>query len=240
MRQLIQLVESHQNNGLAEANAYTKDQLDNIKQQIIDYRNEGWTDTEISQLMGKTNLAWVTNIVGKRFPDLRKNTYLALAAKDADKEKISQEFQQGNITIKQLARKHSISPRAVKHWLEDKLGKEEVARLQALYTSPDRNWTQEEKDWAEDQYRQGTGPLAIAAVFMKNRDRLPLGTEEMTDKHVSNMLFRLPNYRELQSQFQANRHLRREPEPFTTWVYRAGRIDPQGRKTDWPRGRGYK
>ena len=48
MRQLIQLVESHTANGLAEANydAYTQDQLGKIKQQIIDYRKEGWTDRE--------------------------------------------------------------------------------------------------------------------------------------------------------------------------------------------------
>jgi len=62
----------------------------------------------------------------------------------------------------------------------------------------------------------------------------------MTGKQVANMLKRLPNYQELKSQFQANKNLHREPEPFTTWVYRAGVIDPEGRKTDWTVGRGYK
>ena len=235
MRQLIQLVESHILDRLAEA--YTQDQLAKIKQQIIDYRKQGWTDREISERMGKKP-GWVANIVYKYFPDLRKQTHWGLAATDDDKEKMSQEFQQGNITIKQLAKKHGISFEALKHWLELKLGQEEVARLQALYTSPDRNWTQKEKEWAADQYRQGTGPLAIATIFMKNIDTQPLGTEEMTNQQVSRMLFRLPNYQELKSQFQANRHLRRQPEPFTTWVYRAGRIDPEGRKPDWGVGKG--
>jgi len=245
MRQLIQLVESHTANGLAEAsrggwNAYTKDQLADIKQQIIDYRNKGKTDREISQLMDKSQ-NWVAGMVRDYFPDLRKRIPLARAATDADKVTMAQDFQQGNTTLTRLAKKHDISMDTVKRWLETELGQEEVARLQALYgKKPDRNWTQEEKDWAEDQYRQGTGPLAIAAIFMKNIDTQPLGTEEMTDKHVSNMLGRLPNYRELQSQFQANRHLRRQPEPFTAWIYRAGRPNRTGRKTDWPRGRGYK
>ena len=235
MRQLIQLVESHANNGLAEA--YTQDQLAKIKQQIIDYRNEGWTDREISKRMGKYP-TWVSVMVYNHFPDLRKQTHLGLAATDDDKAAMSREFQNGNITLRQLAQTHGVGPTAVKRWLEDKLGQQEVARLQALYTKTDRNWTQDEKSWAADQYRQGTGPLAIAAVFMKNIDRQPLGTEEMTDKQVSNMLSYLPNYQELKSQFQANRHLRREPEPFTTWVYRAGRIDPEGRKPDWGVGKG--
>ena len=221
MRQLIQLVESHTANGLAEATgyAYTQDQLAKIKQQIINYRNQGKTDREISERMGKKP-GWVANIVNRHFPDLRKQTYLGLAAKDDDKEKMSQEFQQGDITINQLAKKHGISFEALKHWLELKLGQEEVARLQALYAKPDRNWTQQEKDWAADQYRQGTGPLAIAAIFMKNIDTQPLGTEEMTGKHVSDMLKSLPNYRELQSQFQANRHLRRPPKPSTRKIRR--------------------
>jgi hypothetical protein len=242
MRQLIQLVESHTANGLAEANydAYTQDQLDNIKQQIIDYRNEGLTDREISQRMGKTNLGWVTNIVGKRFPDLRKQTMLGLAVTDLDKTQMAQEFQKGNITILQLAQTHGVGHTTVKRWLEDELGQQEVARLRALYRKPNRKWTQDEKDWVVDQYRQETGPLAIAAIFMKNIDTQPPGTEEMTADHVNGKLRSLPNYRELQSQYIANRNLRREPEPFTTWVYRAGRIDPEGRKTDWPRGQGYK
>jgi DNA-binding transcriptional MerR regulator len=239
MRQLIQLVESHTANGLAEATgyAYTQDQLAKIKQQIIDYRKQGCTDQKISELMGKSQ-NWVATMVNKYFPDLRKQTHLGLLATDDDKAAMAREFQQGNITIKQLAKKHGISFDALKHWLELKLGQEEVARLQALYTSPDRNWTQLEKDWVADQYQSGTGPTAIAAIFMKNIDTLPLGTEEMTDQQVSRMLFRLPNYQELKSQFQANRHLRRQPEPFTTWVYRAGRIDPEGRKPDWGVGKG--
>jgi transcriptional regulator with XRE-family HTH domain len=219
MRQLIQLVESHILDRLAET--WSQDQLAKIKQQIIDYRKEGWTDREISERMGKEP-KWVATMVYNHFPDLRKQTKLALAAKDDDKEKISQEFQQGNITIKQLAKKNGIDGKTVKHWLEDKLGKEEVARLQALYTSPDRNWTQEEKDWVEDQYRSGIGPTAIAAIFMKNIDRLPPGTEEMTDRHVNSMLKGLPNFRELQSQFQANRNLRRKPKPFTRKISRPG------------------
>ena len=226
MRQLIQLVESHQNNGLAEAgrggwNAYTKDQLDNIKQQIINYRNQGWTDRKISERMGKRQ-SWVAGMVRDYFPDLRKHTQGALAKTDADKVAMAREYQQGNITMTQLARRHDISPDTLKRWLETELGQEEVARLKALYDKPDRNWTQDEEEWVEDQYRQGTGPLAIAAIFMKNIDRQPLGTEEMTDKHVSNMLRSLPNYQELKSQFQANRHLRRQPQPFTRKIRRPG------------------
>ena len=238
MRQLIQLVESHENNGLAEASgyAYTQDQLAAIKQQIIDYRNQGKTNREISELMGKKPL-WVTIIVSRYFPDLRKRTPLALAATDDDKIAMAQEFQQGNITMQQLAKKHGISFDALKRWLEDELGKEEVARLQALYIKSDRKWTQGEKDWAAEQYAQGVGQTAIAAIFMKNIDRHPPGTEEMTKDHVHHMLSYLPNFRELQSQFQANRHLRREPEPFTAWIYRAGRIDPEGRKPDWRVGK---
>jgi hypothetical protein len=244
MRQLIQLVESHTANGLAEAgrggwNAYTKDQLDNIKQQIIDYRNQGWTDQEISERMGK-DPKWVANMVSRHFRDLLKQTPLGLLVTALDKTQMAQEFQQGNITIQQLAKKHGVSHPSMKDWLETKLGQQEVARLQALYTKPDRNWTQNEKSWAVDQYRQGTGPAAIAAIFMTNIDREPPGTEEMTGKHVSDMLKSLPNYRELQSQFQANRHLRRKPEPFHTWIYRAGRIDPEGRNPDWPVGQGYR
>lgn len=242
MRQLIQLVESHAANGLAEATgyAYTKDQLDNIKQQIIDYREQGWTDLEISELMGKKNLNWVGDMVSRHFPDLRKRTHLGLAATDADKAAMAKEFQQGKISIQQLAKKHSISAKTVKRWLETELGQQEVARLQARYISPVRKWTQDEKDWVVDQYRQGTGPTAIAAIFMKNINTQPPDTEEVTKDNVSDMISSLPNYRELQSQYQANRNLRREPEPFTTWVYRAGRIDPEGRKTDWPVGQGYK
>ena len=242
MRQLIQLVESHENNGLAEAihDAYTQDQLEDIKKQIIDYRKEGLTDREISQRMGKPNLGWVTNIVGKRFPDLRKQTMLGLAVTDLDKTQMAQEFQKGNLTIKQLAKTHRVSRDAVQRWLEAQLGQQEVARLQALYRKPNRNWTQEEKDWVVDQYRQGTGPLAIAAIFMKNIDTQPPGTEEMTPQHISDMLRDFPNYRELQSQFKANKNLHREPEPFTTTIYPPGTIDPQGRKTDWPVGLGYK
>ncbi|NBR25101.1 MAG: hypothetical protein EBU08_15270, partial [Micrococcales bacterium] len=165
MRQLIQLVESHTANGLAEAKgyAYTQDQLAAIKQQIINYRKQGWTDRKISEVMGK-GLNWVAHMVNKYFPDLRKQTHLGLAATDDYKAAMAQEFQQGNITINQLAQKHGINKEVVKRWLETELGKEEVARLQALYTSPDRNWTQEEKDWVKDQYRSGTGPTAIAAI----------------------------------------------------------------------------
>ena len=241
MRQLIQLVESHTANGLAEDihNAYTQDQLAKIKQQIIDYRNEGWTDLEISELMGKGR-NWVGAMVSRHFPDLRKQTHLGLAATDADKAAMAKEFQQGNITLRQIAKKYEISASTVKRWLEHELGQQEVDKLQALYAKPDRKWTQQEKDWVADQYRQGTGPTAIAAIFMKNIDSQPPGTEEMTGKHVSSMLEYLPNYRELQSQYQANRNLRRDPEPFTTNVYRAGVIDPKGRKTDWQVGRGYK
>ena len=221
MRQLIQLVESHTANGLAEAGgyAYTQDQLADIKQQIIDYRNQGLTDTEISELLGKQK-NWVAKQVARHFPDLRKQTHLGLAATDAYKTAIAREYQQGNITIKQLARKHGISPIALQGWLETELGQQEVARLIALYTAPDRKWTQEEKDWAEDQYRQGTGQTAIAAIFMKNIDTQPPGTEEMTRDHVKSMLRSLPNYQELKSQFQANRHLRRPPEPFTRKIRR--------------------
>lgn len=223
MRQLIQLVESHEKNGLAEAEgyAYTQDQLADIKQQIINYRNEGWTDREISELMGKEQ-SWVAKQVWRYFPDLRKKTHLALAVTDADKAAMAQEYQKGNITLRQLAQTYGVGHMAVKRWLEDKLGQQEVARLQALYKNPDRNWTQDEKDWAADQYRQGTGSTAIAAIFMKNIDRQPPGTEEMTHNHVSSMLFRLPNYQELKSQFQANRHLRRQPEPFTRKIRRPG------------------
>jgi lambda repressor-like predicted transcriptional regulator len=241
MRKLIQLVESHENNGLAEAatdNAYTQDQLADIKQQIIGYRKEGWSDKDTSELMGKSR-DWVSTMVKRHFRDLLQRTHLALAVTDADKVAMAQEYQKGNITIQQLAKKHDISKDTLKSWLETKLGQEEVARLQALYTTPDRKWTQDEKDWVADQYRQGTGPLAIAAIFMKNIHTQPPGTEEMTRRHVANMLTHLPNYRELQSQYIANQNLRREPEPFTTKIYRAGRIDPEGRKTDWPRG-GYK
>jgi len=242
MRQLIQLVESHEKNRLAEAarnDAYTPEKLANIKQQIIDYRKEGWTDREISELMGKQQ-NWVADIVRTHFPDLRKRTPLGLAVTALDKTQMAQEFQKGNITIKQLAKKHEVSHTAVKRWLEDELGQQEVARLQALYTTPDRKWTQDEKDWAVDQYRQGTGPASIAAIFMKNIDTHPPGTEDMNRYHVSHMLQNLPNYQELQSQFQANKNLRREPEPFTAKIYRAGRIDPEGRKTSWTMGRGYK
>ena len=223
MRQLIQLVESHTANGLAEATgyAYTQDQLSDIKQQIIDYRNQGWTDQEISELMSKSQ-NWVANMVNKYFPDLRKLTPLALAATDAYKAKVAQEFQQGDITINQLAQTHGVGPNTVKRWLEDKLGQQEVARLQALYAKPDRKWTQLEKDWVADQYRQGTGPTAIAAIFMKNIDTQPPGTEDMTANNVSGMLFNLPNYQELKSQFQANRHLRRQPQPFTRKIRRPG------------------
>ena len=222
MRQLIQLVESHTANRLVEAEVYTytQDQLTDIKQQIIKYRKEGWTDRDISELMGKSQ-NWVGNIVYKYFPDLRKQTHLGLAATDDDKAAMAQEFQQGNITIIQLAKKHGISFEALKHWLETKLGQEEVTRLMARYKSPTRNWTQDEKTWVVDQYRQGTGPLAIAAIFMKNIDSQPPGTEEMTDKHVSNMLSRLPNYQELKSQYQANKNLSREPEPFTRKIRRS-------------------
>ena len=221
MRQLIQLVESHTANGLAEANydAYTQDQLGKIKQQIIDYRKEGWTDREISELMGRQQ-NWVAGIVRTHFRDLLKRTPLALAVTDADKAAMAQEFQKGNITIKQLAQTHGINHNALKRWLEDKLGQQEVARLQALYKKPDRKWTQEEKDWVVDQYRQGTGPTAIAAIFMKNIDSQPPGTEEMTGKHVSGMLECLPNFRELQSQYQSNKNLHREPEPFTAKIRR--------------------
>ena len=223
MRQLIQLVESHTANGLAEATgyAYTQDQLAKIKQQIIDYRKQGCTDQKISERMGKSQ-NWVATMVNKYFPDLRKQTHLGLLATDDDKAAMAREFQQGNITIKQLARRHDISPDTLKRWLETELGQEEVARLQALYAKPDRNWTQQEKEWAADQYRQGTGPTAIAAIFMKNIDTQPLGTEEMTNQQVSRMLFRLPNYQELKSQFQANRHLRRQPQPFTRKIRRPG------------------
>ena len=241
MRQLIQLVESHEKNGLAEAihDAYTPEQLEDIKQQIIDYRNEGWTDREISELMGKAQ-DWVAGMVKRHFRDLLKRTPLGRAVTDLDKTQMAQEFQQGKVTIKQLAKKHAVSHTAMKAWLDTELGQQEVARLQALYAKPDRKWTQEEKDWVADQYRQGTGLTAIAAIFMKNIDRLPPGTEEMTDKQVSSMLRSLPNYQELKHQYQDNKNLHREPEPFSTKIYRAGRIDPQGRKTDWTVGRGYK
>ena len=242
MRQLIQLVESHENNGLAEAttrNAYIQDQLAKIKQQIIDYRNEGWTDREISELMGKDQ-QWVAIMVQRHFRDLLKRTPLALAVTNLDKTQMAQEFQKGNITILQLAQTYGVSRDAVQRWLEAELGQEEVARLQASYKSPARNWTQKEKDWVADQYANGVGHTAIAAIFMKNIDRQPPGTEEMTGKQVANMLKILSNYQELKSQYQANRHLSREPEPFTTKIYRAGRIDPEGRKTDWRVGRGYK
>ena len=120
------------------------------------------------------------------------------------------------------------------------MGQQEVARLQASYRSPARNWTQEEKDWVADQYAKGVGHAGIAALFMKNIDRQPPGTEEMTGRQVANMLQLLPNYQELKHQYQDNKNLHREPEPFSTKIYRAGRIDPQGRKTDWTVGRGYK
>ena len=247
MRQLIQLVESHTANGLAEAvrggwNAYTKDQLDNIKQQIINYRNQGKTDQEISERMGKSQ-NWVAVMVNRYFPDLRKQTHLALAATDDYKAAMAREYQQGNITIKQLAQKHGITREVVKRWLDTELGQEEVARLQTLYLKPDRNWTQLEKDWVADQYRSGTGPTAIAAIFMKNIDTQPLGTEEMTDKQVSHMLANLPNYQELKSQFQANRHLRRPPKPSTRKIRRpsqpgdapGGQLNPSVGRV-YPRG----
>ena len=222
MRQLIQLVESHEKNGLAEVRGptYTQDQLEKIKQQIIDYRNEGWTDREISELMGKSQY-WITIMVGRHFPDLRKRTPWGLAVTDADKTQMAQEFQQGNITIKQLAKTHGIAHTALKRWLDTELGQQEVARLMALYKKPNRNWTQKEKDWVADQYRQGTGPLAIAAIFMKDIDRHPPGTEEMTAMDVSNILASLPNYQELKRQYQANRNLHREPEPFTRKIRRS-------------------
>ena len=224
MRQLIQLVESHTANGLAEVRGrgptYTQDQLADIKQQIIDYRKEGWTDRDISELMGKYP-TWVSVMVAKHFRDLLKRTPWGLAVTDADKAAMAREFQQGNKTILQLAQTHGVDHHAVKHWLELKLGQEEVARLQALYMKPNRKWTQDEKDWVVDQYRQGTGPLAIAAIFMKNIDSQPPGNEEMTGKHVSGMLRYLPNFRELQSQYQANKNLSREPEPFTRKIRRS-------------------
>ena len=144
MRKLIQLVESHENNGLAEARGptYTQDQLEKIKQQIIHYRKEGWTDQEISQRMGKYP-KWVSDMVQDHFPDLRKRIPLARAATDDYKTEIAQEFKKGK-TILQLAKQHGIGEHTVKRWLEDKLGKDEVARLQALYRKPDRNWTQDE------------------------------------------------------------------------------------------------
>jgi hypothetical protein len=115
--------------------------------------------------------------------------------------------------------------------------------LQALYIKPDRNWTQEEKTWAANQYRQGTGPLSIAAIFMKNIDSQPPGTEEMTGQHVSSMLKSLPNYQELKSQFQANRNLHREPKPFTRKIRRpsqpgdapGGQLNPSVGRV-YPRG----
>ena len=165
---------------------------------------------------------------------------LGLAVTDLDKTQMAQEFQKGNLTIKQLAKTHRVSRDAVQRWLEAQLGQQEVARLQASYRSPARNWTQEEKDWVADQYAKGVGHAGIAALFMKNIDRQPPGTEEMTGRQVANMLQLLPNYQELKHQYQDNKNLHREPEPFSTKIYRAGRIDPQGRKTDWTVGRGYK
>lgn len=239
MRQLIQLVESQGSIEEVRGPNYTQDQLADIKKQIVGYRKEGWTDREISELMGK-NTPWVATMVKRYFRDLVKRTPLALAVTDLDKTQMAQEFQKGQVTIHQLANQHGITDKAVKSWLEDELGQQEVARLMARYKSPTRKWTQEEKDWVVDQYTHGTGSTAIAAIFTKNIHTQPPGTEEMTRRHVANMLTHLPNFRELQSQYQANRNLRREPEPFTTWIYRAGRINPEGRKTDWPVGRGYK
>jgi hypothetical protein len=234
MRQLIQLVESH-----IELQEVIKAPTPEERKLIRQYRQEGKSNTEIDQLLNKTK-HWTAMTISNYMRDLLQRSTKGLTVTDVDKEQMSQEFQQGKSSINQIAKKHGIAGRTLQKWLIADLGQEEVARLQARYTSPDRKWTQKEKDWAAEQYANGVGPAAIAAVFMKNIDRLPPGTEEIDRRDVHHMLSYLPNYQELKNQYQSNKNLRREPAPFTTTIYRAGRIDPEGRQPDWRVGKGYK
>jgi hypothetical protein len=148
---------------------------------------------------------------------------------------MEKQFQAGQ-SLSQIAKSYGIAQPTVTSYLNARLGPDEVQRIITQYSKHDRNWTPEEKAWAAEQYAMGVGPTSIAAIFNKNLDKMPPGTEEMTDNQVTGMMQNLPNYRELQSQFQANRNLHREPELATTTFWRAGRMDPKGVKPDWPRG----
>lgn len=216
----------------------TPEKLAAIKQQILDYRKEGWNDRDISELMGK-NSHWVSQVIHRYFPDLRQLDLIARAVTDDDKAAMEKQFRAGQ-NLNQIAKSYGIDSTTVKRYLDVRLGKGEVQRIVSQYMKPDRKWTPEEKAWAAEQYAIGVGPTAIASIFNKTLDKQPSGTEEMTKAHVTGMMKWLPNFRELQRQYQANKNLHREPELFTTKIYRAGRIDPEGRKTDWSVGRGYK
>jgi AraC-like DNA-binding protein len=146
---------------------------------------------------------------------------------DQDVEKMWKRLQELK-NLRAVAQEFGVSKRTVRDRLDDMFGKAEVDK-----------WVREiipfsdyDKKAVKQMYASGMGATSIAAKLDPPR----------LAGVVSTFLSRLPEPEKtnLKNQYLANNSLLKSPQAATTNVYRAGRIDPTKRGTDWRVGKGYK
>ena len=197
---------------------------------IRQYREEGWNNTEIDQLLGKPKY-WTSHIIRDHMRDLIQRTPVGRLLTPQDEQQMMDRLRSGR-NIPQIADEFGIARTTVVDRLALRFGKDEVYQ----YVREHIPFTDEEKQTIKGLYASGVGPTSIAAILSKSAGKTRSGSS------VSNFFHRMaePERTQLRNQHLANRDLKRQPQAATTNVYKAGRIDPGGKGTDWTVGRGYK
>ncbi len=195
---------------------------------IRQYRQQGLSNVEIDELMGKPK-NWTSNIISRYsyMRDLLQRTRVGSLLTDQDVEKMWERLKELK-NLAAVAQEYGVDSNTVRARLDAKHGKEEVDK----YVREIIPFSEDDKKVIKQMYASGMGPKSIAAKLDPPRPK----------SSVSSFLSLLPEPEksELKAQYLANRALLKSPQAATTQIYRAGRMDPTKRKADFRGQKGYK
>jgi hypothetical protein len=193
---------------------------------IRQYRQQGLSNVEIDKEMGKPK-TWTNQVISVHMRDLIRQPQVGLLLTDQDVEDMWKRLQELK-NLRAVAQEFGVSEKTVRNRLDDRFGKAEVDK----WVPEIIPFTDEDKRAIKNLYASGMGQTSIAARLDPPRPK----------SSVSEFLRRLPEPEktELRNQYLANRALLKSQQAATTNIYRAGRIDPTKRGTDWRVGKGYK
>ncbi len=194
--------------------------------QIRQYRQEGWNNIEIDELLGKPK-NWTSAVIGHYMRDLMQRTLVGNLLTAQDEEEMMDLLKKTK-NLRAVGQEFGISDRTVRNRLDARFGKEAVEKWVTKHIP----FTEEDITTIKQMYASGVSATSIAAKLRPRRHPAV----------VTKLLLRLPEPErsELRAQYQANASLEKSPQAATAKVYRAGRMDPTNRGLDWGIGKGYK
>jgi len=198
------------------------------EQQLIrQYRQEGWNNSDIDELMGKTK-NWTSQVISAYMPDLLQRTHVARLLTPQDVEDMWKRLKELK-NLDAVAQEYGVASSTVRARLDAKHGEEEVDKWVRIAIP----FSDDDKRTIKQMYASGMGQTSIAAKLDPPR----------SSGSVAGFISLLPEPEksELKAQYLANRALKKSPKAAITKRTRPGQIGADtSLGTDWRVGKGYK